>query len=441
MILLLLLLFCNTYGYFLNHWYPVLPLDSYDFSKPVEVSLLNKKLVAWKKDDNIILQENFCVHRYAPLSEGYIDKETQNLRCSYHGWEFNDKGNIEKIPQKSIHVHKNCRKKLKTYPTKIYGNLIWGYFGEEESCFQENVIDKYKILDNQDFIIKDLPYDVEILLENFFDPAHIPFAHHKLQSMRELASPVKIETIYQNSTGLSFYFEDNTYLKDDNYRNGTMSFQIPCYYNLISHYPKVDIKKLNIFCVPLGEGNTRVFLGYEFNDGILKETYPYIPKWIVHTIIQTFFDSDTMLLYGQEKYLRNKCNNTLYDIEKQYVLPTGSDKSVILFNKWKKKHFFYNNAIPIENLKQYDLMEPLSSENVRKKILDRYDQHIIHCKHCKSAYNNIKQLMDFIYVSLLSYGLMHENIHCFSFGLLLFSNKDKIIEKFIFQDYQHKDLK
>ena len=44
----------------------------------------------------------------------------------------------------------------------------------------------------------ELPYSINTLLENFFDPAHIPFAHHKLQSSRELASDVNVTLLNTN---------------------------------------------------------------------------------------------------------------------------------------------------------------------------------------------------------------------------------------------------
>ena len=31
------------------------------------------------------------------------------------------------------------------------------------------------------FVARDLPYSFDFLIENFMDPAHIPFAHHSLQ--------------------------------------------------------------------------------------------------------------------------------------------------------------------------------------------------------------------------------------------------------------------
>lgn len=38
-----------------------------------------------------------------------------------------------------------------------------------------------KIDSGATYYSRDLPYSLDFLLENFMDPAHIPFAHHSLQ--------------------------------------------------------------------------------------------------------------------------------------------------------------------------------------------------------------------------------------------------------------------
>ena len=101
MLLLLLIQFCSAYNY-LNHWFPVLPISSTDFSNPQSLRILGKDFVIWKKDNQLICQDDICPHRLAPLSEGYIDSESKNLRCAYHGWEFNECGNCTVIPQLDI---------------------------------------------------------------------------------------------------------------------------------------------------------------------------------------------------------------------------------------------------------------------------------------------------------------------------------------------------
>ena len=46
-----------------------------------------------------------------------------------------------------------------------------------------------------DLFVRELPYSFDILIENFMDPAHIPFAHHGLQGMRSDGSPIEMKAL------------------------------------------------------------------------------------------------------------------------------------------------------------------------------------------------------------------------------------------------------
>ena len=70
MIIIFFLFFNYAFGF---GWVPLLDLNTYNLKTPSEIQVYNKKLVVWKKDDNIIVQDNTCMHRGAPLSEGYFD--------------------------------------------------------------------------------------------------------------------------------------------------------------------------------------------------------------------------------------------------------------------------------------------------------------------------------------------------------------------------------
>ena len=166
---------------------------------------------------------------------------------------------------------------------------------------------------------------MNILLENLFDPAHVPFAHHKLQSFRHLASSVNSSVIVFNETMFRLLFEDST-LPNKQYRNGTMTFFPPNHYVLASLYPNTFIKKLHVYCVPILPYKTRIFVQNEY------DSYSYsqqinsfyisilnsLPHWVKHLVTHTFFDSDTMLLYKQEQMLRfkNMLDNCTYTIIK-----------------------------------------------------------------------------------------------------------------------------
>ncbi|KAG5186555.1 accelerated cell death 1, partial [Tribonema minus] len=64
------------------------------------VELLGEPLVLWQdstKQWRAALDR--CPHRWAPLSEGFVDPEQKRLTCAYHGWEFEGDGRGARIQQ------------------------------------------------------------------------------------------------------------------------------------------------------------------------------------------------------------------------------------------------------------------------------------------------------------------------------------------------------
>ena len=86
---------------FFQHWYPLIPIEDIDPQRPTSLTLLGMRLVIWKPSNSetyrVFLDQ--CPHRLAPLSEGRIETKTGNLMCSYHGWEFNENGICQRVPQ------------------------------------------------------------------------------------------------------------------------------------------------------------------------------------------------------------------------------------------------------------------------------------------------------------------------------------------------------
>ena len=120
--LLLLLIFplCSAY---INNWFPIVSKSSTDFTNPKQIRVLGKDFVLWKKGEEVVLQDDVCPHRCAPLSEGYIDRKTNNLRCAYHGWEFNENGQCETIPQLKNDTNYKKGACVKNYPIFEYGDI------------------------------------------------------------------------------------------------------------------------------------------------------------------------------------------------------------------------------------------------------------------------------------------------------------------------------
>lgn len=423
-ILLTLFTLVNSYG-----WVPLIDVKNYPINKPREIELMNKKLVIWEKNKNIIVQDNACIHRGGPLSEGYIDPKTQNLRCSYHGWEFDTNGKVLDIPQ-ALDKCKTCKFQQKTYELKECNHIIWINLNNTFNNDFPKHITEYHNRVSDDVFMVEVPYSMNILLENLFDPAHVPFAHHKLQSTRDLASSVNASVLTMNENSLEIYFEDNT-LRNAEYRNGTMSFYEPCHYVLSSIYPEVFIKRLHVYCVPITPFKTRIFVQNEYKDKQMQNFTNKIPSWIKHLLTHTFFDSDTMLLYKQEQMLRSK--NKLNDCIKTYTTPTTSDNSIQYYHKWKKMY-----SKPWSNF----IEKSANQTNVlrREEVFDRYHDHTKHCISCSKTLKTIRFIQNLIPSLLLIHSIRNNNIIESSLSIVIFFICDNLKSFFIFRDYKHNKI-
>lgn len=423
--LLFILPICNSY---LNNWFPVLPIKSTDFSNPKQIRILGKDLVLWKKDEEFILQDNVCPHRCAPLSEGYIDKDSNNLRCAYHGWEFDETGVCTVIPQMEKENKKgigiNC---LKTYPIYCAGDMLWMKFENKDTHISP--MEMYDLHYNTDIFVRELPVDFYILLENFFDPAHIPFAHHKLQTTRDKACPINIDLLSNmtNKDLLKLKFNESN--SEEIVRLGVMQFNYPCSYRVFSKRDGSFLKCLYLFLVPIQNDKTRVFISYEFNkESIMYKLYELTPKFIKHIGINRFLDSDSYLLYEQQKHLLR--NNRSYHEHNEYYTPTKSDKAIRLYQKWIKKSIpnipFFNNYYE-NNLS-------------KKEVLDRYNQHTKDCKYCSETLDNVKKLMIVSNLTFLILFIQMNNLLPIVFGLIINYSLENVKNKLEYEDYVHNEL-
>lgn len=428
MILLLVFLQLTLAYSYLNNWFPVISLSNTDFTNPIQLRILSKDFVVWKKEDKLIVQDDICPHRCAPLSEGYIDKKSNNLRCAYHGWEFNEDGNCTVIPQFEEKTNTKSKCNLKNYRTCLYGDLLWVFLGNEQIFYMPT--DKYNLQDSTVFM-RDLPYSKYILLENFFDPAHIPFAHHKLQSHRDKACPITIEKLSKkyDKNKLSILFTETNETKIE--RVGMMTFEMPCYYYLKTIHPQISfIEGIHLFIVPIQQDKTRLFINYQFNkNSKIYKVFKLIPIWIQHAFTNRFLDSDTLILNKQEEYLLK--NNKSYHNNTLYNMPSTSDNSIKMYRKWIR---WVLPEIPYYNKIQR------SNDLSRREILDRYEQHTKYCKSCKKALENIKLTKTLFTIWPGIFFIYSRNIYFLLLSLVNYHICRKIEKSFYFRDYVHNNI-
>jgi phthalate 4,5-dioxygenase oxygenase subunit len=99
---------------------------------PVRVKLLGEQLVVFRDTAGRVgVVDERCPHRLASLALGR--NEDGGLRCIYHGWKFDVCGRCMDMPTEPPDYGYRDRMKLKAYPAREAGGMVWTYMGPPES--------------------------------------------------------------------------------------------------------------------------------------------------------------------------------------------------------------------------------------------------------------------------------------------------------------------
>ena len=323
---------------FLYAWTPLGSIYNFGSNSVQKIKIVEKEYVIWKNGETITVQDNICPHRYAPLSEGRIEESGGHvsLQCKYHGWEFDKNGQCVKIPQKNANQKVDGICHLQTFETRITGDLLWADLKNYPPSIKDDAKSVMQEIEKSEFntipYIREVPYSWNFLLENFFDPAHIPFAHDGLQSIRTDGCPIPIQLLENNEKKISFLFHDVTRGVE---RDGKMEFFAPFFYKLSIRKNNEWVSNLNIFCIPICSGKSRVILfrtDMEPNPNSLERRES-------HQFSNAFFNTDDYLIHKQEINVSKKMKESNIDPLTLYKTPTTSDYAIKMVHKWMKKYY------------------------------------------------------------------------------------------------------
>lgn len=202
-------------------WVPIHAVSSLQGLGPQQITIMGIDMVVWESPNGTwSVMTDACPHRLAPLSQGRVDPETGCIECPYHGWQFDTKGILTKLPQLDLGKNISTIPATATYfPTHLAGDLILAFIptsvhGEMflQSTLPEEMWPTLRddMAMNKTYYVRDLPYSQDILIENFMDPSHIPFAHNELQSLRSDGSPIPMSPLVSNFTHIELTFKDQS---------------------------------------------------------------------------------------------------------------------------------------------------------------------------------------------------------------------------------------
>ncbi len=118
---------------FRRYWLPALlasELAECD-GAPVRLQLLSEKLICFRDSDGRLgAIDEFCAHRGVSLWFGR--NEEGGLRCAYHGWKYDVRGQCLEVPSEPAESGYCDKVKLKGYPLVERGGVVWIYMGPPE---------------------------------------------------------------------------------------------------------------------------------------------------------------------------------------------------------------------------------------------------------------------------------------------------------------------
>jgi 5,5'-dehydrodivanillate O-demethylase oxygenase subunit len=159
-----------------KYWLPVGFSHEIDSDAP--------KLVRWLGEDLLLFRDQFgqvgltepnCPHRGASLDYGWI--EAGGIRCCYHGWVFDVNGRCLEQPGEPPDSAFKDRIKLKAYPVRELGGIIWAYMGNGEPPELPNY--HFLVRDDGERDLSGYVRECNYMqqLENALDPVHATILH------------------------------------------------------------------------------------------------------------------------------------------------------------------------------------------------------------------------------------------------------------------------
>lgn len=113
-------------------WMPAVVLNELaPNGKPIRIRLMGEDLVCFMDSEGKVgLLDEHCPHRGSSLALGV--NEECGLRCLFHGWKFDVNGQCLDTPAEPENSKLAKAMKVKAYPVRIAGGMVWTYMGPKE---------------------------------------------------------------------------------------------------------------------------------------------------------------------------------------------------------------------------------------------------------------------------------------------------------------------
>ncbi len=171
-------------------WYVAASSDEIGSEKPLGRTVCNIQIAFFRDSkDQVQAVEDFCPHRGAPLSLGYV--EGDNLVCGYHGLQMSADGSTQSMPSQRVEKFP-CIKQIPV--VERYG-FIWIWPGDKQAADDSLIPVLEWALDPKWAYgggLYHIKCDYRLMIDNLMDLTHETYVHASSIGQKEIdETPVK----------------------------------------------------------------------------------------------------------------------------------------------------------------------------------------------------------------------------------------------------------
>jgi vanillate monooxygenase len=166
-----------------NAWYVAATPDEID-AKPLGRTICNERIAFYRGEGNrVAAVEDFCPHRGAPLSLGYVNEG--KLVCGYHGLEMGCQGKTVHMPGQRV----GGFPAIKAYPVEERYGFIWVWPGDPAQA-DAALIPHQDWHDNPEWAfgggLYHIACDYRLMIDNLMDLTHETYVHSTSIGQKEI---------------------------------------------------------------------------------------------------------------------------------------------------------------------------------------------------------------------------------------------------------------
>lgn len=158
-----------------NTWYVACTPDEIT-EKPLGRQICGERIVFYRTaGDKAVGIADFCPHRGAPLSLGFVNEEG-DLVCGYHGMVMNCDGKCKSMPGQRVKAFPGVR----SYPVEERYGFIWVWTGDAEKA-DPALIPDFGWFDDPEWAYGGGLYHIncnyKLMIDNLMDLTHETYVH------------------------------------------------------------------------------------------------------------------------------------------------------------------------------------------------------------------------------------------------------------------------